>query len=322
MGIEASEAQKDCPSCGSKIAEAATRCDFCKSAVGRCTGCGAWIVEGTQCFDCGKSTARRVVKQAPKVEREESAPVEYRGSGTGLLVPLLLRQVLVLAWGGSIVLATAASGVAPVEKALADRGIHPPGGPSVLWTVAGVLLLAVMMTSRLVRRHRAVHTAYFGQPLEFRTSVGAVIGNSILAVIVLAMTAGLGTPWLYARQVRSSYRSCRVPSRGGRPLEWDGSGEAVLGRFFLMLLLLPVAVATAGFGGIAISWMWISWEQRHLKVSDRNGILQRVRFTGTFGSYFARAALGWLVTVSTLGLYWPWAKTADWAWVAAHTEAE
>jgi hypothetical protein len=179
-----------------------------------------------------------------------------------------------------------------------------------------------MMVSRVVRRYRATHTFYFGQPLEFHTSPGAIFGNSILAVIVLAMTAGLGTPWLYARQIRSSYRSCRVPARGGRPLEWDGSGEAVLGRFFLMLLLLPVALATAGFGGIAISWMWISWEQRHLKVSDRNGILQRVRFTGTFGSYFGRAALGWLVTLVSLGLYWPWAKSADWAWIAAHTEAE
>lgn len=321
MGTDTGDVQKECPSCGSRIAESAVRCDFCKSSIGRCTGCGVWIVEGTQCFDCGKSTARRVKKEVVREEEEEAAPVAFQGSGAGLFVPLMIRQVLVLAWLATVVLATAASGVAPLEKFLADHGVRIPATWPVLWGASGGLLLAVMTASRFVRRYRATHTHYFGQPLDFHTSIPAIVGNTILAGIVLAMTAGLGVPWLYARQIRSFHRSCKLTSRGGRALEWNGTGEAVLGRFFLMLLLLPLAVATAGFGGIAISWMWLSWEQRHLQVSDRNGILHKVRFTGTFGSYFARAALGWLVTLITLGLYWPWAKCADWAWVASKTEA-
>jgi len=317
------ETQKDCPSCGSRIAEAATRCDFCRSTIGRCVGCGAWIVEGTQCLDCGKSTARRLRQDVVRVAEEKAVAVEFRGKGIGLFVPLMLRQLLVVAWLGSVVLALAASGVSAVDQFLSRHGVHPPANTKwwALWAFSGILLLAVMVASRMVRGYRARNTHLFGQPLEYRPSTGAAIGNTILALIVLAMTAGLGVPWLYARQIRTFHRSCKVASRGGKALEWDGAGEAVLGRFFLMLLLLPVAVATAGFGGIAISWMWSSWEQKHLKTPDRNGVLQRVRFRGTFGSYFARAALGWLLTLVTAGLYWPWAKIGDWEWIASRTEA-
>ena len=324
MGDEAPEVQKDCPSCGSRIAESLARCGFCKSAIGRCVGCGAWIVEGMQCLDCGKSTKRRLRSEIAKAAvEEEVAAVSFQGKGAGLLVPLLLRQILVLAWSASVVLALAASGVAPVADFIGKYGIHAPPNMKgwALWGVSGILLLAVLIASRLVRRYRALNTHFFGQPLDYRPSTGAAVGNTILAVVVLAMTAGLGVPWIYARQVRSFHRSCKVASRGGKPLEWDGAGEAVLGRFLLMLLLLPLAVATAGFGGIAISWMWVSWEQKHLKAPDRNGILQRVKFRGTFGAYFGRAFLGWLLTLVTAGLYWPWAKVGDWQWIADHTEA-
>jgi hypothetical protein len=316
------ETQKDCPSCGSRIAEAATRCDFCKSTIGRCVGCGTWIVEGTQCLDCGKSTARRLRKDVVQVAEDQVAGIEFRGRGLGLFVPFMLRLILVLAWLGSIVLALAASGVSPVEQFLGKYGFHAPANTKgwALWALSGALLLAVMVASRIVRGYRARNTRFFGQPLDYRPSIAAAIGNTILSLIVLAMTVGLGAPWLYARQIRSFHRSCRVTARGGKALEWNGAGEAVLGRFFLMLLLLPVAIATAGFGGIVISWMWISWEQRHLQVPDRNGVLHRVRFRGTFGSYFARAALGWLLTLITAGLYWPWAKVGDWEWIASRTE--
>jgi hypothetical protein len=331
MADEPEESQKDCPSCGSLIAEAATRCDFCKSKIGKCEGCGAWIVEGTQCLDCGKSTARRVKKPgapaAAAAEPEEAAVITFHGSGFGLFLPFMLRQILVLAWVASIVYATAAiptEHVAPIKKFLGEHGVPSPSEQTkwwALWIFSGVLLLAVMVSSRLVRRYRAQHTHFLGQPLEYQPSMAAAIGNSILSVIVLGLTAGLGVPWLYARQVRSFHRSCKVTGRGGRTLEWDGSGEAVLGRFLVMLLLLPIAIATAGFGGIVISWMWISWEQKHLKTPDRNGLLQRVRFTGTFAGFFLRAAVGWLLTLVTAGLYWPWAKVGDWEWIANHTEA-
>lgn len=300
------------------------RCDFCKSAIGRCVGCGGWIVEGTQCLDCGKSTARRLKKAAVAAPaEEESSRVAYRGKGVGLFAPLMIRQVLLLAWIGSAALATAASGVTPVADLLAKVGVRPPAGLKgwALWAASGILLLAVMIASRLIRRHRALNTHYFGKALEYRPSAGAAVGNSILGIVVLALTVGLGAPWLYARQVRSFHRSCKVAARGGKALEWDGAGEAVLGRFLLTLLLLPLAVATAGFGGILISWMWLSWEQRHLLAPDRNGILQRVKFLGTPGRYFLRAALGWLLTLITAGLYWPWAKVGDWEWIAEHTQA-
>src|ERR1041384_2969703 len=104
MPEEGAESQKDCPSCGSLIAEAATRCDFCKSKIGKCGGGGRGIGGGPQCLDWGKSPARRVKKPgaaAPAPEPKQISAITFHGSGFGLFAPLMLRQILVLAWVAS-----------------------------------------------------------------------------------------------------------------------------------------------------------------------------------------------------------------------------
>jgi len=316
--LEASEDVKECPSCGSQIAEAASRCEYCKSSLGHCLGCQAWIVEGTECLDCGKSTARRVKTARPPEPTVEG--YAWKGSGAALLIPWLLRMGVSLALLPALIVALAGSGLGWLQKFVAEPVSLPKLPILALWGIFGGLLVAHAILGRIVRIYRARHTIVLGRPLEFNPSKIAWVGNLLIAVLVIALTGGLGLPWIYARSVRSFYRSLKVQARGGGRMEFVGTGEAVLGRFFLTLLLGPLALATLGLAGIVISWMWLSWEQSNLSMPDRNGLLQRVRFRGEFGAFFARSIPGWFLSVLTLGIYGSWAKKADWEWTAAHTE--
>jgi len=319
MGTETGEF-KDCPSCGSRIAEAAVKCSFCKSGLGHCLGCNAWIVEGTECLDCGKSTAVRVRKAAAPVEK---APPKYQfdASPFGLLPLLAIRFALAAACVGAIVFAVAASPLDPATFFLIEHGVRPPNvGWPLLWGAAGGLLLAVGFAGTFVRRFRMSHTVLFGQPVEVATSLGSILLNLLITAIVLALTAGLGLPWLYARYRRSFYRGCTMQGRPGAPLDFQGAGEEVLGRFCLTVLLLPLAIASGGFLLGIITWMWMKWDQSSLLVPDKHGTNRPVRFNGTFGGYLGRWMLGWLLTLVSAGIYRPWAKIAEWRWIAQHSE--
>jgi len=316
MGIEAQ--LKDCPSCGSAIAEAAVKCTVCKSGLGHCVGCSAWIVVGTQCFDCGKSTAIRAQKAV--AAEKEPARVGFDASPLPLLPLLFIRFVLTAACGAAIVLAAAASPFGAVTQQLADRGVPVAGKWPVLWGAAAILHLAVGFSGTLIRRFRMSHTSLQGQPVEVTLSPGLAILDLMITVPVLALTAGLGLPWLYARYRRSFYRSCRMTARGGMNLGFQGSGEEVLVRFLLTLLLLPLALVTGGLLFGVISWMWLKWDHANLLVPDKHGTLRPVVFRGTMGGYLGRWMLGWLLTLVTGGLYRPWAKIAEWRWVAQQTD--
>jgi hypothetical protein len=320
MGMETE--LKDCPSCGSAIAESAVRCTVCKSGLGHCVGCNAWIVEGTECFDCGKSTAVRVRKAAKAAAGEDARELRFEGSPVGLLFFLGLRFALAAACVAALVFAVAATpALDPAAWFLIEHGVKPPNvkGP-VLWAAAGGLLLLVFFAGTFVRRFRWSRTIVLGKPIEVGLSAGSIVLNLFLTVIVLGLTAGLGLPWLYARYRRSFYRSCNVRGRSEARLDFEGAGEEVLGRFCLALLLLPLGIATGGLLFGVVSWMWLKWEQSNVLAPDRNGQMRRLRLTGSFGDYFGRWVLGWVLSVVTAGIYRPWAKAAEWRWAADHTK--
>jgi uncharacterized membrane protein YjgN (DUF898 family) len=317
MGIEAQ--LKDCPSCGSAIAESAVKCTVCKSGLGHCVGCNGWIVVGTQCFDCGKSTAIRV-RQAAAAAEKEPAKVRFDASPIPLLPLLFIRFVLTAACGGAIVLAVAASPFGAVAKAFTDHGVPSAGGWPVLWGAAAMLHVAAGFSGTLIRRFRVSHTTLQGHAVEVTLRPGLVILDLVITVLVMALTAGLGLPWLFSRYRRSFYRSCRLPARGGINLGFQGSGEEVLGRFLLTLVLLPFALLTGGLIFGVISWIWLKWDLANLLVPDKYGTLRPVAFRGTMGAYLGRWTMGWLLTLVTGGIYRPWARIAEWRWAAEQTD--
>jgi len=306
---------KECPSCGSQIAGEAARCEFCKSSLGQCQGCHRWIVEGTRCFDCGKTTRVRV-KTATKAATAAPAAYTFEGNALGILAPLAARFFLTAGGLAATALTLAAAGVGPVRSFAEAYVTLPRVEWPYLAAASAVLFLLAGVADGLLRRARAKGTAVGGHRLEIESGVGSWIATGIIAILVLPLTAGLGLPWIYSRTVRAFYRRCL---RSKKNFDFRGTGEEVLGRFLLTVLLLPLAVATGGFLFALISWTWLKWEQSNLIVPDRNGQMQRARFVGTFGGYFGRFALGWALTLLTGGLYRPWAKASEWRWAASQT---
>lgn len=310
---------KDCPSCGTQIAESAERCPICRSSLGRCVGCQAWIIEGTECWDCGKSTAVRA--RAARPPGKPAVPFAFDGSALGLVPILVLRLVLLVAVGVGIVYSVAGSPLDPVTWWLCEHGVQPLRlGAGVLWSLTGVLLLALWGTGALMRRYWLSHTLLYGKRVQVHFRWGSLILDLLITVVVLALTAGLGAPWIYARYRRSFFRGCGVQGLAGGKLDFQGTGEEVLVRFLLSIVLLPLGLATGGLLLGLLSWIWLRWEHSNLLVPDPNSQKHRLRFQGTWWAYLGRWALAWLLSLLTAGLLRPWARISEWCWVAEHTE--
>jgi LPXTG-motif cell wall-anchored protein len=326
-------ALKECPSCGTRIPEAALRCTSCRSQLGPCTGCRAWLVVGTQCWDCGGGTAsspptrgttrtRKATSVASAAEEAPAASVQFDGSPFPLIPLLALRLALFAGFLGALVLALAATPLGPVNRLIEEHVALPKTGATriPLWAATAGLLIASGFAGSFLRRYRLSRTRLLGKPLASQLTPGGVVLDLLITVAVLGLTAGLGLPWIYARYRRSLYRSFRITARGTAVLDFQGTGEEVLVRFFLTLLLLPLAVATGGLLLGVISWMWLKWDDGNMLVPDRYGQKRSSHFTGTFGAYYGRWLLGWFLTLLSGGLYRPWAKVSEWRWIAQRTE--
>lgn len=318
MGVDAPV--KDCPSCGSSIPAAVFTCGICKSSLGRCTGCERWLVSGTECFDCGGSTAIRIRKAAATPAAAPSAPVEIDASPVALLPMLALRFVFAAGFIAAVVVGLADSGLPQITKYTGEFFTLPKQGTGpVAWATAGGCALAIGALGSLIRRYRMNHTRILGKPVESRSGIGSMLLNLLITVLVLGLTAGLGFPWLYARYRRSFYRGCRFTARGTATLEFQGTGEEVLGRFCLSVLLFPFAIATGGLLLGVIAWIWVKWDQSNLLIPDKHGQNRTPKFSGTFGAYYGRWLLGWILTLATAGIYRGWAKVSEWRWTASQT---
>lgn len=307
----------DCPSCGSEMPAGGAACPLCKCEVAQCPGCRTWIVAGTQCMDCGKVTkTRRKTASAPK----EAVSYAFAGGGASAAPPYYLRILFLGAGLYAAALAAGGLGVGPVREAL--QGLPGSGAtwPAAAGVAGGLLFLAAAMQLWMARV-RLGRTAIDEKPLESHGGAIGWVGNVVMAVLTLALTAGLGLPWVYGRFLRAVHRRRVVPTRGRFTLDFSGTGDEVLWRFLVTLLLAPLALGTGGLLGGLVSWLWLSWEHRNLVAPDRNGTGRRPKFHATFGGFFARSFVGALLTLVTAGLYGPWAKAAQWRYLASKVSA-
>ncbi len=207
----------------------------------------------------------------------------------------------------------------PVRRAAERVGIRTGASPAVLWAAAAALAVLIAAANTQLRKFRVRHSRMFGEPLQYRMKPVAAVVNLLAGLAILAVTAGLGLPWIHARNRRRFYAACVVPARGGRPLEFLGTGEEFLGRALLTLLLLPAAVASAGLLVPAVTWIWVKWEHSNLLFPDRFGRQRPMAFVGGFWGYYWRALVGWLACVLALGAVRPWILADEWRWIAANT---
>jgi hypothetical protein len=300
-----------CPSCGGQIEAATTRCPLCKNVLGACAKCGAAGVAGIACLECGGAVRPRAA-----VAAVEERDVEFVGSPAALVVPVVVRFALSLALAASAVLALAYAGV-PVPRDL-TLGIALDSAPGVAVFAGGAVAcaLAIACVGDFLRRYRLRNTKICGGPVEIQQPGARRVVRDLLHGLWLVGTAGISAPWVYNWNLRAIYRHTVVVRRSGRPMDFGGTGEQALRRMLLSILLLPLAVGTAGLLAPLITWTWLRWEHAKMRVPSRAGVPKPVAFTGTFGAYFGRAFVGRLLTLVSLGLYRPWAIAREWRWAA------
>lgn len=319
------EQERVCPSCGTGLTPTAIQCGYCKSNLGRCPQCRMLLVAGTDCIECDKPAVPLAPKTRAAAARQEDDGTEFavRGAPFALYPLLLFRLGLSAAFLALLVLAAAATGLGAAGDAAKQVGLDPAAAPLwAWWAGVGVTLVLLGLANNLVRGFRLRRTYLHGQALEYRGGVGGTVGQAFANLLIVVLTAGLGLPWIYARSRRVFYRRWVAPSRGRRPLGFDGGGEEVIGRAFLTLLCVPAAIGTAGLAYPVIAWLWLKWDRSNLVVPDRFGGDRRLRFYGTFGGFYVRCLVGWILTLVTLGLYRPLALMTEWKWAAAQTEAD
>jgi hypothetical protein len=316
MGIR-EIALKDCPSCGASIIESAVQCPQCRSGLGHCGECNAWIVAGSECPACEKSATVRAGRAGDNAPNPPK--IHFEAEGFSLLPLLLVRLVIVAACGVTLVGAIAVSELGPITRFLRQHGIRPRVGGPELWGMTALFLGLVGVAGSFIRRFRLRHTVMFGEYVTIKWGIGELLLNLLITAFLFPLTLGLAWPWLHVRYRQSFYRNCRMPARGGKHFGFQGTGRGVLGRFLMALLLLPLGIASAGFLLGLVTWMWVKWEQSNLLVPDRRGEYRSVEFYGSVWGYLGRWMVGWFLTLLTAGIYRPWARVAEWRWIAAHT---
>lgn len=260
---------------------------------------------------------------------------EFRGSGGGLLFLYLIRLLLFLAVPACLFFI-----LVQTSLGLIDRGLDllPPGLPTEVQDVVDmgksvsgqvgvlgsiIILIAVVVMIILVKHaiqhYRVRNTWVFGQRLEYHDGCLGVFANRLANIFLLIITLGIAMPWVIARNRRFFHRSCFVRGRRGHYLDFTGRGGDALGFMLVTVLLIPLIILSLGLIGLAVSWLWARWDQSNIQVPDRSGELHKVKFSGDFGGYFGVVFVGWLLTLLTIGLYYPWAVVRRWRWLAART---
>lgn len=148
--------------------------------------------------------------------------------------------------------------------------------------------------------------SYFdGTTLQF-------IGYKILALLLCAVTLGLAFPWTLC--MIQGWEARHTVIRGRR-LKFDGSGGQLFGRYLLWVLL---TVVTLGIYGLFLGLSVKKWTVKHTSYADGARSWESY-FSGGAGGYLGVHILALLLTVFTLGIGAPWAKTMLLRWEAGHT---
>lgn len=139
-----------------------------------------------------------------------------------------------------------------------------------------------------------------------------LIGWSILAALLTAVTFGLAFPWAFCMLERWKANHTVI---SGRRLQFNGRGHQLFGKYIVWLLL---TVITFGIYGIWFGLGLKKWIVKHTVYAD-DAQEREGSFTGKAGGWLGQHLIAGLIIVFTLGLGTPWAEKRLLCWEAEHT---
>ncbi len=142
-----------------------------------------------------------------------------------------------------------------------------------------------------------------------------LIGWKILGALVTGITFGIGYPWSVCFVERWVTKHTTI---NGRRLKFNGKGIQLFGKYIIWFLLTLITF------GIYSFWLVIKmkkWVISHTNFADASPEEESVKskFDGRLLQLIGYNILGFLITIFTLGIGYPWAECLVVNWESKHT---
>jgi uncharacterized membrane protein YjgN (DUF898 family) len=219
--------------------------------------------------------------------RFAGAPFQFHGTGgevfKGFLIALALTMALLLATSLPVL-------IAPGRDRTAQEAIQ------ALMILAGYLALIPWILWGSLR-FRSSRTELRGLRFSFRGGVGDCYRVYVGGILGTLLTLGIYFPFFLSSWYRYRINNLRYANT---PFRYEGEDSALFGQWMLTLLLF---IPTLGF-----SWFW--WLAAKERYFRGRTTLQGLRFqSAVTGANLAFIGVtNWLLTVITLGIYYPFGQ--------------
>ncbi len=151
-----------------------------------------------------------------------------------------------------------------------------------------------------------------GEGSYFDGNTFQLIGYSILAALLSAVTLGIAVPWIVCMVQGWQTRHTVI---NGRRLNFNGHGHQLIGKYLLWLFLTLI---TFGIYGIWLGLGMKKWVVKHTFYADEEQPVESY-FSGGAGGYLGTYLLAALLTLVTFGIGAAWATKMILQWEAKHT---
>ena len=156
---------------------------------------------------------------------------------------------------------------------------------------------------------------------EFTGTGGQLLKELIVSCFLLVITFGFYGPWYVCRFQRWWTSKTKLILSSGKKVEFDFSGT---GGNFLVKYLIGYLLTLVTFGLYApfflVSLIQFFVENTSGRTHDRKTV--SLRFNGTGGQLFVNMLVGYVLTIITLGIYFPWFYCSLINWFTESTQAD
>ena len=156
---------------------------------------------------------------------------------------------------------------------------------------------------------------------EFTGTGGELLKELIVSFFLLVITFGFYGPWYVCRFQRWWTSKIKLVLSSGKKVEFDFSGT---GGDFLVKYLVGYLLTLVTFGLYAPFFLvsLIQFFVDNTSGRTNDGKIVNLRFNGSGGQLFVNILVGYVLTIITFGIYFPWFYCSLIKWFTENTQAD